>query len=685
MGGLIILGIIIGVRILIEVADDGPKSLPYKSREYDNNYYSKPDFRKAITNQTDYCREFSKYVGRSNTVLTQLFSLTNFNYFNFLNFAKQTYKEYRESFGKTFPSHLKNDIAYSPKLYQSQDCTYYINNLNIYYCYIRNIDRNEKEWKIEVGFWAFYDKENRYPSDKIKVFSPIYEESFWVFSRSFRSEQWLATNFVFSQKTAYNDFWIKSMLKKPDEKILIMPSECANINLKNLDKVAIQIAKCHSKKDLLGIKPFVSEDLYGSISYLIDQFTNRNLYYQEEELRLLDYRFINNFKDKNNKQIVECQLFFESYNYIVDNNENICYGDKDSLIKYSQIWTIVYSQSSWRVDSIIDYNYYRGKYTMSNYKLHKDYKYNAYNFYIGGVQSKVWLNIAYNNLADYQKVNPEFSLVEFKDAIDEIYRKTLCANNNKNKEFVDNIIQNKILLKRIFPKRREDFFVVDVCYDFSKVQDNNQIYYYRKKDRLTIELSKEKKEYNLFNVKSLDFSKLKTQEILNFVKQELPMLPTQYGFDSKNFEKLQSEFLQDNPLYESMDEFYSVAKFDFCTVYNNWKKEKLCMIEDILMPKIYQNILAILTQYSNYSFYNYIDGVEATDVELIAYHKDQKYKRIVVRIYANSYNYTIDGNADVYGNAKKRSKYSEYWTFVCPIDQEEKWKVLEIIQDEMFI
>ncbi len=108
-----------------------------------------------------------------------------------------------------------------------------------------------------------------------------------------------------------------------------------------------------------------------------------------------------------------------------------------------------------------------------------------------------------------------------------------------------------------------------------------------------------------------------------------------------------------------------IVKAYFLTIYAHWSTRDWQAVRHLLSDRLYEANSFWLNLYAENNWFNRLDDLKITQVELVKIEQDKFYEAITVRVFASCYDYTEDAAGKLIGGSKRAlRRYSEYWTFV---------------------
>jgi len=110
-----------------------------------------------------------------------------------------------------------------------------------------------------------------------------------------------------------------------------------------------------------------------------------------------------------------------------------------------------------------------------------------------------------------------------------------------------------------------------------------------------------------------------------------------------------------------------VARFRhiYHTLQTAWGEQDLAVLRPFETDSLYQNHKYWVEEYQRQNLRNVLKEVALDDIELVKIRSDKFYDAITCRLRASMFDYTEDSQGNhVCGSRKKRTQFSEYWTFV---------------------
>ena len=103
----------------------------------------------------------------------------------------------------------------------------------------------------------------------------------------------------------------------------------------------------------------------------------------------------------------------------------------------------------------------------------------------------------------------------------------------------------------------------------------------------------------------------------------------------------------------------------FLAIYSSWSRRDWQTVRHLLSDRLYEANSFWLNLYAQHNWFNRLDDIKISQIELAKIEIDRFYEAVTVRVFASCYDYTEDEKGILIGGSKRSlRRYSEYWTFV---------------------
>ena len=146
---------------------------------------------------------------------------------------------------------------------------------------------------------------------------------------------------------------------------------------------------------------------------------------------------------------------------------------------------------------------------------------------------------------------------------------------------------------------------------------------------------------------------------------DVPEVGTDYpSVVQPNFAGVKSHFMQNHPEFR-WQEFEARAALIFNELQTAWSSLQWERARPHETDNIFQMHQYWIDAYRRQGLRNVLDRFRITRMQPVKIKEDAFYNSITVRIWAEGYDYTVDGQGKIVsGSNKKLRRWSEYWTFI---------------------